>query len=76
MNPSLSPTRGFKVDIRSQQETRCFSFGNVLYLVVGMNHPGIVIVSLIVVFFGIAISVAASVLSTRPESRRAANKTT
>lgn len=40
-----------------------FFFGNVLYLVVGMNHPGIVIVSLIVVFFGIAISVAASVLS-------------
>ena len=36
---------------------------NVLYLFLGMSHPGVTLVSLIVVFAGIAVSVAAATLS-------------
>ncbi len=40
-----------------------FFIGNVLLLLLNMSHPGIVIASLIVVFAGIAVSVASAVLS-------------
>ncbi len=36
---------------------------NVLYLVLNMSHPGVTLISLIVVFAGIAVSVAAAALS-------------
>ena len=40
-----------------------FFLGNIVLWFSGMNHPGIVLYSLIVVFAGIAISVAAAALS-------------
>lgn len=40
-----------------------FFIGNVVFLFLNMNHPGIVIASLLIVFIGVAISVAAVVLS-------------
>lgn len=40
-----------------------FFVGNILYLFLGMNHPGIVLVSLVVVFIGVAVAVAAAALS-------------
>ena len=40
-----------------------FFFVNIIYLLIGMNHPGIVLVSLIVTFIGVSITVAAAALS-------------
>ena len=38
-------------------------FGNVLFLLIGMNHPSVLLASMLFVFLAIAISVAAAVLS-------------
>lgn len=40
-----------------------FFAGNVVLLFLNMNHPGIVLFSLVVVFAGIAVAIAAAVLS-------------
>ena len=40
-----------------------FIVGNILMLILNMNHPGILFLSLMVMFAGIAISVAAAALS-------------
>lgn len=40
-----------------------FFIGNVVFLFLNMNHPGIVIASLLIVFIGVAVAVAAVVLS-------------
>ena len=40
-----------------------FFVGNVVFLLLNMNHPGIALLSLIVVFAGIAIAIAAAALS-------------
>lgn len=40
-----------------------FFVGNILYLLLDMNHPGIVLMSLVVIFLGIAIAVASAALS-------------
>lgn len=40
-----------------------FFAGNLIYLLLGMNHPGILLGSLLVEFLGAAISVAAAALS-------------
>ncbi len=40
-----------------------FFLGNLLYLFLGWSHPGVTLLSLIVVFVGVAISVAAAALS-------------
>lgn len=40
-----------------------FFIGNILYLLLGWSHPGVTLMSLIVIFVGVAISVAAAALS-------------
>ena len=40
-----------------------FFLGNVLFLFLDMNHPGIVLASFVIVFIGIAVAVAAAALS-------------
>ena len=40
-----------------------FFIGNVIFMFLGMTHPGILIFSLFIIFIGIAIAVAAAVLS-------------
>ncbi len=40
-----------------------FFLGNILLLFLNMNHPGIVLVSCVVVFIGIAVAVASAALS-------------
>ena len=40
-----------------------FFLGNILLLFLGMNHPGIVLVSSVVVFIGVAVAVASAALS-------------
>lgn len=40
-----------------------FLGGNILFWLLGINHPGILVLSLIIVFFGFSISLAAKALS-------------
>ena len=40
-----------------------FFAGNIIYLIIGFNHPSVVLAALAVVFIGISIAVAAAVLS-------------
>ncbi len=40
-----------------------FFLGNIIYLLLGWSHPGITLLCLVVVFVGVAISVAAAALS-------------
>ena len=40
-----------------------FFLGNVIYLLLGWSHPGVTLLCLVVVFVGVAISVAAAALS-------------
>ena len=40
-----------------------FFLGNLLYLLLGWSHPGVMLLSLVAVFVGVAISVAAAALS-------------
>jgi len=40
-----------------------FFAGNLIYLLLNMNHPSIVLVSFLIEFFGIAVSVASAALS-------------
>jgi len=44
-------------------DTAFFFVGNVVYLFLGLSHPGILLMSLMVCFFGVAITVAAACLS-------------
>ncbi len=40
-----------------------FFIGNIVYLFLNMNHPGIVLFSLLVVFAGVAVAIASAALS-------------
>ena len=40
-----------------------FLAGNIIYLIIGFNHPSVILAALAVVFIGISIAVAAAVLS-------------
>lgn len=40
-----------------------FFITNVVFMVIGMNHPGIFLIALIAVFIGVAVAVAAAALS-------------
>ncbi len=40
-----------------------FFIGNILLLLLNMSHPGVVIASFVIVFFGVAVAVASAVLS-------------
>lgn len=40
-----------------------FFAGNILFWLMGINHPGIVVLSLLIVFFGLSISLASKALS-------------
>ena len=44
-------------------DTAFFFAGNVVLLLMNMNHPGIVLLSMVIVFAGIAVTVAAAALS-------------
>lgn len=51
------------ISVLAALDTAVFFAGNIIYLLLSMNHPSIVLLSLLIEFFGIAISVAAAVLS-------------
>ena len=44
-------------------DTVFFMVGNIIYFFLGMNHPGVLLGSILVVFVGVAISVACAALS-------------
>ena len=51
------------VSILAAADAAYFFVGNVVLWLLGMNHPGVVIISTVPVFLGVAISVAAAVAS-------------
>lgn len=52
-----------KITLAAIIDSAAFFVGNIIFLILGMNHPGIVILSLLVCFGGVAISIIAAVLS-------------
>ncbi|MGN0475562.1 MAG: DUF2975 domain-containing protein [Acutalibacteraceae bacterium] len=44
-------------------DTTVFFVGNIIFLLLGMNHPGIVLLSLLVCFAGLVVAIIAAVLS-------------
>lgn len=52
-----------KISCLAAGDTGFFFLGNVLLLLLNMNHPGIILASLVIVFIGVAISVAFAALS-------------
>jgi len=51
------------VAVLAATDSAIFFVGNLIYLLLNMNHPSIVLASLLIEFFGAAISVAAAALS-------------
>lgn len=51
------------ISVLAAADAAFFFLGNVVFLFLNMNHPGILLFSLVVVFIGIAIAVAAAALS-------------
>lgn len=51
------------ISIMAGGDALFFFLGNLILLLMNMNHPGVVLVSLVVVFVGVGISVAAAALS-------------
>lgn len=52
-----------KITFAAIIDSAVFFAGNIIFLLLNMNHPGIVMISLIVCFGGTAISIIAAVLS-------------
>jgi len=51
------------ISILAVTDAAFFFVGNIVYLLLGLNHPGIVIFSLLVVFVGVAVAIASASLS-------------
>lgn len=61
---SISNARLLKwISIMAATDSAIFFCGNLIYLLLNMNHPGIVLLSLLISFLGVAISVASAALS-------------
>lgn len=61
---SLSNSKLLKwISILAATDSAIFFAGNLIYLLLSMNHPGIVLFSLLIEFLGVAISVASAALS-------------
>lgn len=51
------------ISILAALDSIYFFIANVVFMVIGMNHPGVFLISLIAVFIGVAVTVAAAALS-------------
>jgi len=51
------------ISILATTDAAFFFVGNIVYLFLNLNHPGIVLFSLLVVFAGVAVAIAAAALS-------------
>lgn len=51
------------ISILAALDSLYFFAANVVFMVINMNHPGVFLISLIVVFIGVAVTVAAASLS-------------
>lgn len=51
------------ISILAVTDAAFFFVGNIVYLFLNMNHPGIVLFSLLVVFAGVAVAIASAALS-------------
>lgn len=51
------------ISILAAFDAAFFFVGNIVYLFLNMNHPGIVLFSLLVVFAGVAVAIASAALS-------------
>lgn len=51
------------ISILSASDSAFFFIGNIVLLLMNMSHPGVVLASLVVVFVGVAVTVAAAALS-------------
>ncbi|MBO5070086.1 MAG: DUF2975 domain-containing protein [Roseburia sp.] len=51
------------ISVLAAADAAFFFIGNIVYLFLNMNHPGIVLFSLLVVFAGVAVAIASAALS-------------
>jgi len=51
------------ISVLAVADATFFFVGNIVYLFLNMNHPGIVLFSLLVVFAGVAVAIASAALS-------------
>lgn len=51
------------ISVLAAGDSFLFFIGNIIFLLLDMNHPSILIISFIIVFAGIAVAIAAAVLS-------------
>lgn len=51
------------ISVLAAADAAFFFIGNIVYLFLNMNHPGVVLFSLLVVFAGVAVAIASAALS-------------